>query len=175
MRLNMNIGQAVKRLPPWGQAVVVIGVGVAGWVVYSRVRGSITRARQLRESRQTLQSVSKDLAALAKAGVRPSYPEAQYKIWADALFACYAGWGTCGDVSALLTGTDADIFVSMKNDADVLKLITAFGIRKIPSGRFNPMPDFEGSLPAVIRDENSTNYINGINRRFEKVGIKYRF
>lgn len=173
--MKVNIGQAVKRLPPWGQAVVVIGVGVAGWVVYSRIRGMALRSRQLRESRQTLQSVATDLSNLTRAGIRPSYPEAQYKIWADALFACYAGWGTCGDVSALLTGTDADIFVAMKNDADVLKLISAFGIRKIPSGRFNPMPDFEGSLPAVIRDENSTAYINGINRRFEKVGIKYRF
>lgn len=166
MKAKLNIVGAYQKLPPWGQALAFIGVGLAAWVIYSRIRGSVDRSRALRESRQVLQSVSNDLAALAKSGIRPSYPDAQYKIWSDALVSCYSGWGTCND---------SETWKALKNDADVLKLINAFGIRKIPSGTWNPSPDFEGSLPVIVRDEHNFLMLNWINEQFKSKGIKYRF
>jgi hypothetical protein len=166
MGIANKISATYKRLPPWGQAVAFVGVGLAAWVIYSRIRGSVRQAQTLRQSRAMLQSTQNDLQRLAKSGVKPSYPEAQYRIWADALFACYAGWGTCND---------SVTWQAMKNDADVLKLIEAFGIRTIPSGSLNPTPDFTGSLPAVIRDEHNFLMIDWINRQFEQKRIAYRF
>ena len=164
--MKYNVISAYKKLPPWGQAVAFIGAGVAAWVIYTRVRGTIRQRATLRDSRAMLQTVTSDLDKLQKQGIRPSYADSQYKIWADALTAAYSGWGTANDQS---------VWDAMKNDADVLKLITAFGIRTIPSGTLNPAPDFTGSLPAVVRDEHNFLGLSAINFTLKVKNIKYRF
>jgi hypothetical protein len=153
-------------LPSWAKGAVIVGVGLAAWTVYNRIYSSIKSGKTVRDSKQVVESAKNEIADLAKSGIYPSYSNAQYKIWADAAFACYSGWGTCsGDT----------IFVNMKNDADVLKLIEAFGIRTVPSGVLNPIPDFTGSLPAVMRDELRLGEIAEINKKLAQKGIKYQF
>jgi hypothetical protein len=155
-----------EKLPSWGKGVVVIGVGLAAWTIYNRIYGSIKRNKITRESKETVNATISELGRLMKNGIAPSYPEIQYKVWADAAYSCYAGWGTCsGDT----------IFVNLKNDADVLKLIQAFGVRTIPAGSFSPFSDFTGSLPAVMRDELSVSEIKSINKTLAQKGIKYQF
>lgn len=155
-----------EKLPSWGKGIVVVGVGVAAWTIYNRIYLAIKRSKTEKESKEVVNATISELNRLQKQGIIPSYPEAQFKVWADAAYSCYAGWGTCsGDT----------IFVNLKNDADVLKLIQAFGVRTIPSGQWNPAPDLTGSLPAVMRDELSNSEINSINKTLAKKGIKYQF
>lgn len=158
--------QYYKELPPWAKGVVVIGVGVAAWAIYTRISASIKNTKSLKDSKAVLASTNSEINKLKSSGMAQSYPDAQYKIWADAAYSCYAGWGTC---------TGDTIFVNLKNDLDVLKLIEAFGVRTIPSGTFNPAPDFVGSLPAVLRDELSGSEVESINKILSKKGIKYQF
>jgi len=155
-----------ESLPPWGKAVVVIGIGAGVYVAYKRFTDTAAKRKLSEEAKKTLKDVSGGIKDLENKGVKQSYPDAQYKIWADSAFSCYAGWGTCsGDT----------IFVNLKNDADVLKLIQAFGVRTIPSGKWNPLPDFTGNLPQVMRDELSASDIASINSLLSKKGITYKF
>ena len=153
-------------LPPWGKAVTLLGIGAAAYFLYQKISASVTVKKTLKEERETLNTAQNDIKKLENDGVRQSYSDAQYKVWADVAYACYAGWGTC---------TGDTIFVNLKNDVDVLKLIQAFGIRTIPSGRFNPAPDFTGTLPQVMRDELTLGQIKSINDLLAKKGITYKF
>lgn len=153
-------------LQPWGKGVAVIGMGAAIYLLYDTISKRIKEQRYLKDAKRTLDDVSDELKKLTSQGMRPSYSDSQYKIWADVAYTCYAGWGTCsGDT----------IFVNMKNDSDVLKLIEAFGVRTIPSGRFNPASDFRGTLPQVVRDELNIFEIQRLNNILASKGIKYKF
>jgi hypothetical protein len=164
--MESKVYQYYKELPPWAKGVVVIGVGVAAWTVYTRITSTLKNKKSQKESKEVIKYSNDEITKLNKEGVRQSYSDTQYKIWADAAFSCYSGWGTC---------TGDTIFINMKNDVDVLKLIQAFGVRTIPSGMLNPAPDFTGSLPSVMRDELSGSDLSSINRLLAKKGIKYQF
>lgn len=155
-----------KDLPPWAKGVVVVGgltgAFFGGRAVYHLISNAIDKAQK----GQALKDVKSDLNNLMLQGIFPSYNDSQYKTWADGMEACYQGWGTC---------TGDTIFVNMKNDADVLKLIEAFGVRTISSGRWNPAPDFTGDLPAVLRDELTGTDIESINNALGDKKIKFRF
>lgn len=164
--MQNKVYQYYKELPPWAKGVIIIGVGLGAWTIYTRIAGKIKANQALKGSKEVVNNVNVEINNLRKSGASPSFPDTQYKIWADAIYSCYAGWGTCsGDT----------IFSSLKNDFDVLKLIQAFGIRTIPSGAWNPSPDFTGSLPAVMRDELSYWEISSINKILAKKGITYKF
>jgi len=153
-------------LPPWGKAITIIGIGAAAYFIYQKISGSVNKSKNTMDAKKTLDKISSDLKDLTSVGVKPSYSDSQYKLWADRAYTCYAGWGTCsGDT----------IFVNMKNDADILKLIEAFGVKTIPSGTWNPAPDFTGTLPMIISDELSAKDIASINSLLAKKGIKYKF
>jgi hypothetical protein len=154
-------------LPPWGKGVFVVGVGLGAYLLFKVVSDKAKQASAIRDAKKTLQDVNNDLRNLQNQGVRPSYSESQYKIYADGLFTCFDGWGTCAGYMVT--------FQQMNNDADVLKLIQAYGVRTIPSGKFNPIPDFTGTLPQALRDELQTIHIMGINNILKNKGIKYQF
>ena len=63
------------------------------------------------------------LATLAKQGEQPTFLPAEYTTFADSLFEAMDGAGT--DEAEITT-----VFSKMKNKADVIKLIAAFGTRK---------------------------------------------
>jgi hypothetical protein len=155
-----------NELPPWGKAATIIGIGAAAYFIYQKVSDSVSKKNAILEAKKTLSDINSEIKVLNNKGMKPNYSDSQYKLWADRAFVCYSGWGTCrGDT----------IFVNMKNDYDVLKLIEAFGIRTIPSGRLNPAPDFTGNLPQVMSDELSTSDIAQINKVLEKNGVTYKF
>lgn len=67
-------------------------------------------------------SASSELAALNLVGIKPTYTDASYKLAADKLYVAMKGLGT--DETAIF-----EVFGKMKNDADMIKLELAFGVR----------------------------------------------
>jgi hypothetical protein len=104
---------------------------------------------------------------LKNSTTKASYADSQYSIWAASLFSCFDGWGTCTSY--------LDIFKKLKNDTDVLKLVTAFGIKTISSGKGNPSPNFTGTLPGAVNDELDATQIAEINQVLSDNGISYSF
>lgn len=113
---------------PWGErsSVERIGLMVGGAVVlYLGYKGFKNFAGFLRSTRGQIQAGS-ELGALQTQNVNPSYTNTQYQIFADGLYSAMAD-------SWYWYGTDEDaiksIMQKMKNDADVLKVNTIFGVR----------------------------------------------
>ncbi len=108
-------------------------------------------------------TAKEDAAKLIASGQTPSYSDTVYVGFADKI-------ETAGMLSA---GTDEEsiyrVFSQMKNDVDVLKLIRAFGNRRM---------EFSlawGSLSAWLDGEMNASEIAKINAILETNGIKYRF
>ncbi|HON92808.1 MAG TPA: hypothetical protein PKZ07_14670 [Sedimentisphaerales bacterium] len=152
-----------KEMPIWAKGVIGTAIAgsvvVAAWSIWSMVK----RRRDQEKNRALLSQVRKDLAALSKKGIEPGYSQGQYKIWADSLQECFQGWGTCNNY--------LDIFKMIRNDADLLLLIDAYGIRKVSGGKLNPV-DQEGTLPQAMVDELDANEIFVVNQVLAKNGVK---
>jgi len=164
----MTAGETFNGLPGWAKGVVaVIGTGVTvliGWGIYSAVKSRIKHAGDYKEQNE----VKDDLVVLSGQGVKPSYKDSQYATWASQLFSAFEGYQS--DESAVYR-----VFVNMKNDADVLKLINAYGIREVSSGKGNPEPNFKGTLAGAIAEEMDTEEVKEINIILAKRGIKIKF
>lgn len=101
-------------------------------------------------------------------GSAPTMSEAKFKEIADKIFIAMDGYGT---------NTDAIInqFSLLKNNDDVMSLIAAYGIKDISSGKYNPIPDFNGNLPEALANELSQTQISELNSILVKSGITIRF
>lgn len=164
----MTAGETFNNLPGWAKgAIAVVGTGVAvlvGYGIYSAVKGRIKMAGDYKEQKD----VKDDIKDLAENGVKPSYSDSQYSGWANQIFAALDGY-TSDELSVYR------VFANMKNDADVLKLINAYGIREISSGAGNPTPNFKGTLAGAITDEFDHAEITQINKILGLRGIKIKF
>jgi hypothetical protein len=134
------------------------------YVKYAAIGGGVYLAYRLVKS--ILASSGSVLTAqqtIARSKEKPSYPDLQYKIYADKIY----------QAGMIIGGTDEDaiydVFKAMNNDVDVAKLIVAFGKRRI---EFSFQ---EGSLPEFITSELDEDEIKIVNKTLANKGIKYRF
>jgi hypothetical protein len=63
----------------------------------------------------------------------------------------------------------------MQNDADVIKLIQAYDVKTLDSGRFNFAPSLTGNLVMALNDELDDIELSVVNSILAKKNIKYRF
>jgi hypothetical protein len=97
------------------------GAGIGSIVVFQQI-GKLTGF--IRQTTQNVQTQN-ELNQWQNVGQTPSYQNTQYQIFADSLSAAMAYWGPVNtDEKAI-----KNVFSKMNNNADVLKLIAAFGIR----------------------------------------------
>ena len=101
-------------------------------------------------------------------GTAPTMTTSKFKEIADKIFASFEGYGTD-------TTTIKNQFALLKNNDDVMGLISAYGIREVSSGNYNPLPDFTGNLPQTIADELTQSQISDLNSVLVKSGITIRF
>ena len=99
-----------------------------------------------------------------KQGMRPSYVDSQYKLFADTIYS--SGFD-------VLFGTDEDsiyaVFRRMNNDLDVNKLVIAFGSRRI---EFSTQTASLGGFLTSELDEKERGEINKI---LKAKSINYKF
>ncbi|MDL2309025.1 hypothetical protein LJC53_05530 [Bacteroidales bacterium OttesenSCG-928-C03] len=93
---------------------------------------------------------------IAMTGQSPSYTESQYKAYATRLYNAMKGWGT--NESAIYA-----VFNEMNNTADVLKLISVYGVKD------------DETLPEWLHGDLSILEINKLNKILSGKGINYQF
>lgn len=128
---------------------VAIGAGV--YLLYRVVKGFIPST--------SLSAAQKAV----KSGPTASYPDLQYKIFADSIY----------QAGMIIGGTDEDaiysVFNNMKNDTDIAKLILAFGKRRI---EFSFM---DGTLAEFLTSELDGDEMKIVNKILASKGITYKF
>lgn len=113
---------------------------------------------------QTVDKVQGEAANLLAQGMKKTYSDAQYRIWADNIRNAMFDLGTNED-------TLYTVFRYLKNDLDFLALYASFGIRTyytfgIPNGDWNMSQWFEEEL--------DSSEIAKLNAILSAAGIKYR-
>ncbi len=158
-------------MTPMGRNIAVISViaiiTIAGVTAYKLIKkGQNDKKDQNNEDE--INSVSDSgLQALATQGIYPTFLSEQYLEWADILSECFQGYGTCDNYF--------EVFRQLKNDADWLRLVQAYGIRTINSGKWNFLQDdVKLSLGAALHSELSASDLDAINQQFSKKGMKKR-
>jgi len=142
----MTLNETLKK-----PVVKYAAIGAGVYLLYRVVKGFIP-STSLSAAQQAV-----------KKGPTPSYPELQYKIFADSIY----------QAGMVIGGTDEDtiynVFASMKNDTDVAKLIIAFGKRRI---EFSFM---DGTLAEFLTSELDSTEIKQVNKILSSKGINYKF
>jgi hypothetical protein len=136
--------------------LLLVGAGIGSIVLFRQISNIAGFVRQTGQNIQT----GAELEQWQNVGQSPSYQNTQYQIFADSLSAAMAYWGPVNtDEKAI-----KNVFSKMNNNADVLKLIAAFGIRD----------DWGLSkwLTYELDDDEKEKYVNQVLR---SKGITYQF
>lgn len=144
-------------LPPWAKGVLAIGI--VGGIAYAIFRLT-KKGSALNPSEAT-----KDIKKLQEAGQVPSYMDAQYKGFADAIYAARQ----CNNIFGTNEDAIYSVFRSMKNDVDVAKLIEAFGNRRLC------FSFTESTLGGFLHDDLNEDEIKIINKILSDKKIIYQF
>lgn len=152
------IEEVTTGLPAWAKGI--IAVGVIGGIGYGIYRLSKKGASILNPS-----DAKQDVKKLKEAGQQPTYMDAQYLGFADAIYAARG----CNN----LFGTNEDaiyaVFRKMANDIDVAKLIEKYGER-YPCWAFK-----KSTLGGLLSEDLNEKEIAIINDILKKKGIIYQF
>lgn len=144
------------------KAILLILIAILAWMIYKKVKGI---GAEITETVLTKTEVE----ILAANGITPTYSSADYKLWADRLQYAMEGGGTKIEIVN-------SIFSWQKNNADIIALEKAFGLRLSSSTAFwlygfGPSPTnlsdwLKGDLsPEELADLNAQLKSQGISRR----------
>ena len=160
---------AFKQLPMWAKGVVAVGVllGV-GVGTYYLVKFGKRTSENMRNNRDN-KVVKDDLKKLNKDdSTKQKISDSQAKSLASGLFTAMDNYGT--DEDAIYS-----IFRKVKNDADVLAVIKAYGTKTLTVTGLWTSDDYTGDLAGSLRQELSPGDMNRINTILDKKGIEFRF
>ena len=163
-----------ERQPSAVKVIVVAGLGLLGYSVYRHFK----RQQEERELLRAAQSANSELAQLASQGITPSYSDSQFEAFCVKIDGAVAGCGT--DEEAILS-----VFSAMKNEADVRKLVSTFGVRYYtPCAYSDPVSysiwlvnhqAYPGDLASFLAADLDSSDIADINEVLRSNGIEYQF
>lgn len=147
-----------KKLPIWGQIAVLL---IAVFIVYKLFKKVTTPA----PPPPSPQPAGDDLQKLEKRGIQQSFPNSQYSVFSEKLQVAF---------NYLNTDEDAiySVFNSLKNEADLLKLIQTFGTREI---EVLPFITQDETLTEAIQSQMDADEIAKVNGILAKKGINFNF
>lgn len=153
-----------SKLPPLAQTVIsivgvvtVIGIGVG---IYFAIKKRVSLAGSFKETKEMDDAIKE----LAKKNIKPTWTPSSYLAAANQVHAALDGNATDEDVIY-------KIMERMKNDADMLSLMAAYGIREVKSGRLNMAENYKGTMAGAIADEFDDSEIKKANKILEKNGV----
>jgi hypothetical protein len=156
------------------KVIVVAGLALLGYSIY---RG-IKRRQEERDLLKAAQAANSELAQLANQGVHPTYNDSQFEAFSVAIDGAVAGCGT--DEEAIFS-----VFRAMKNEADIRKLISVFGVRYLtPCVYSDPVSysiwlanhqAYPGDLASFLATDLSSGDVQEINEILKSNGIEYQF
>lgn len=164
---NPNISNTFYALPPWAKGAIAVGVVAGAFYALHKISTLPKNIKEGRGSREQANSEANEMIRLEQQGKKATLSKSQMKSIANVIFNAMDGWGT--DEDAIMTQIR-----KIKNDLDYLGVSTAFDVREVSSGRFNPEPNFKGTLSAALQNDLSDYWITKINAHFKKMGMTYR-
>lgn len=160
-------------LPPATRGLLtVVGVGIGIYVLYKVYKSIANTAGGVvtpeKGGAQEDRGWNKDIDKLnSNPATRATITQAQASSFASSLFAAMDGYGT--DEDRIL-----NIFRQLKNDADYAYVQSAYGVREVSSGAWNPEPNFKGTLSGALSSELDSDYVARINKILADKKISYR-
>ena len=158
MEKQSFLKEVTTGLPAWAKGIIAVGViGGIGYAIYrvAKKGGDILKPDEAKQ----------DINKLKEAGQQPTYMDAQYVGFADAIYAARQ----CNNVFGTNEEAIYSVFRKMANDIDVAKLIEKFGERRLC------FSFTKGSLGGFLQDDLSQKEIAIINEILKKKGIIYQF
>lgn len=149
--------------PAVRNTMVIAGTAITLFVLYKGY-GAYTTWRASQSGKKEVSAVQDSLTALQSQGISASFPDSQYDSWANELKVAMNGCGTNQN-------TVNDIMTKLDNDADVYKLITAYGTQTLAGCSFFTS-GITGSLAEAFSYKSMVDPVNAI---FKNHGILYRF
>ena len=166
---NRNFAQStITSIPAWakGVAVVAILAGV-GFLIFKV--NKFAKDRKANEGNKKEEDAIKN--ELTQANSNPATKQkltpSQASAIANSVFTAMDGYGTDG--SGIYTK-----LTQIQNNADWLAVRASYGIREVSSGKFNPEPNFKGTLEGALASELGVNdwaWVNKINAYFKSKGV----
>jgi hypothetical protein len=166
---NSGAYKVYSELPAWAKGVVVIG-GIA--IVYFTGRTiykGIAKKADAKKDSQTVKDVKDEIKVNQQQGQKPTYPDSQYKAWADAIEKAFDG---C-DPLETAQNTVNRVVRELKNNTDWLKLVDAYGVRTYDQCGWW-MGSFTGNLYSAISDELDSAEKAYINKLLTERNISYK-
>ena len=171
-------------LPTWAKGVIAVGgLAIVYFTTRSILRG-IKEKKSAKDQKETVTTQEKELRNLLNTGTRLSYPDGQYNSWADAIKnqfeGCDSGQNIFSKDVPLIgywSGSGnkmKDIVNQLKNNADFLKLVNAWGVRTYDQCGWGT-GDVSGNLYNAVSDELDRGEIIALNNILKKKGITYQF
>lgn len=160
------VAETWKEVHPTAKTLIVLVVAAgASYGIYELVK-YLQKLSAQAAYKKTEQEVKNELKDVLKTQ-KPNYPDSTYKTWATT-------------IASLLNGCDfhsndtkvANILLQIKNNADWLKLVQAFGTKTIESCGIGD--DYEANLPTILSRELGDSTIKAANVLFTKRGIDSR-
>jgi len=169
MKNRSAVGEFIKDTPQWAKGVIALAAIGGGYLLFRAVKKKADEAKGIKPSASSElpSNISSDIKEQAKK-TPLSYPLSVYDTYAQDLYGAMYRLGTDEDTIYRIMGY-------MKNDADVLQLIKAFGVRKAGAGQ---MFAGNGTLNEFFSDELDSTDIGIINKTLASKNnptIKYRF
>lgn len=163
-----KVGNAFYSLPAWAKGAIAVVVVYAGYKIGKEILTAPKKAQGGKGARDQEKEEIKEYQALIEAGKKPTLKKSQFNSMANVIFNAMDGYGT--DEDAIVRQVK-----KLKNDADFLALTTAYGIREVSSGKWNPEPNYKGTLAGALQNDLSDYWISLLNKHLRSKGVKYRF
>jgi hypothetical protein len=169
MENKSAVGEFIKDTPQWAKGVIALAAIGGGYLLFRAVKKKADEAKGIKPSASSELPVNISTDIKEQAKKTPlSYPLSVYETYAQDLYGAMYRFGTEESTIFRIMGY-------MKNDADVLQLIKAFGVRKAGAGQ---MFAGNGTLNEFFSDELDSTDIGIINKTLASKNnptIKYRF
>jgi hypothetical protein len=146
----------------------VAGVGVGAFLLFRKggIFGSVLSVLKNKTSVQVEEDTRKELILLEKQGTRKTYGDSQYTMWADQIYAAIL---TSNPFNPTDEETIFRIFNLMRNLADVVTLIQAFGVRRIEYSTRG------GALGVQLQGDLTDKEMIKLNKILSDKNINYKF
>jgi len=176
-----------KSINGWVRGAAWIGTGIVIYLVGSGIVSSINAAQVAQQQAARTAELDNQINTLENPSdpnaqaQQPTFSDAQYSNFADAITAAFTGSSLGNFVSAAAIGvltsagqTVYNIIQQFQNDVDFFKLQKAFGVRTITKSWFQS--DYKNvDLASAVNDQLDVQEISYLNNYLTKQGFKFRF
>jgi hypothetical protein len=164
--------------PPLFKGIIsVIAVAGIAYIGYEWYQGYKNK-QDIASANQPAIEAGNELQQLASRGIYPSFADSEYSSWADSLREAMNGCGTNNSQVY-------QVFGYLRNDADIRKLIIAFGVQYYQpcwASQFDQWTIYQfdnqhygGNLPTWLSYDMSASEIAKVNSTMSANGITYQF